>query len=178
MARPPTGSEALERARKGLAEAKTVDELRAAQAVVLPLIYGLSLEETAQIVGRSAGWVARQRRRYIKGELDFVTPSKRGGRRHQLLGEEEEFALVKRGIMLSAYAWSSTPRQKIRELIDARLSEPVADSTLDSIILRVARKTIPGGTASDLMQLSKPLTEKWLRERVLVQKKMGKKLAV
>lgn len=178
MARPPTGSEALERARKGLAEAKTVDELRAAQAVVLPLVYGLSLEQTAQIVGRSAGWVARQRRRYIKGELDFSFPSKRGGRRNQLFSEKEEFELVKRGIMLSTNPWSGTPRQKIRELVDARLSEPVADSTLDSIILRVARKTIPGGTGSDLMQLSRPLAEKWLRERVLVQKKMGKIFSV
>lgn len=178
MARPTTGSEALARAGKSLIEAKTVDELRTAQAVLLPLVYGLSLEDTAQIVGRSAGWVARERRRYIKGEVDFSSPSKRGGRRRQLLSEADELDLVQRGVMLSAYGWNEPPRHKIRELLEARLKRRVAESTLNSIILRVMRKIMPGVTGAELTYLSRPLTEKWLHERLLEQKKTGKKSAV
>ena len=42
MARPARGSENLELAREVLARAQTVEQLRQAQAVVLPLDYGLS----------------------------------------------------------------------------------------------------------------------------------------
>ncbi len=55
--------------------AKTIDELRQAQAVVLPLAYGLSLEHTAKIIGRSVVWTCRLRNRFlavISGELDSI----------------------------------------------------------------------------------------------------------
>lgn len=37
-------------AQKMIARARTIDELRQAQAVVLPLVYGLSLEQTARVI--------------------------------------------------------------------------------------------------------------------------------
>ena len=43
----------MEAARALLRHAKTADELRAAQAVLLPLELGLSLEQTAAAIGRS-----------------------------------------------------------------------------------------------------------------------------
>lgn len=177
MGRRPTGGHVLERALKDVSDAKTVEQLRTAQAVVLPLAFGLSLEQTAQVVGRSAAWVARERQRYIKGETLFSLPAGRGGRRNQLLSEEEELVIVKRGIMLGAYSWEAgAPRRAIRKLLEERIGRPIAESTFNSILSRVARKTIPGGVPGDLTQFNQMLTERWLRERVLAQEKKRKKL--
>ncbi len=51
MARPATGREFVEAAKERIAAAKTVDALRAAQALLLPLEFGLSLEQTATNIG-------------------------------------------------------------------------------------------------------------------------------
>ncbi len=92
MARPAGGAEALERARHSIAAAKTVAQLRQAQAVVLPLDYGLSIEQTAQATGLSPGWVCQLRRRFMQGRLapDTAAVTARGGRRHQNMSLEEE----------------------------------------------------------------------------------------
>ena len=59
MARPATGREFVETAKARIASAKTVDALRAAQALLLPLEFGLSLEQTAIVSGcRRAGRVS------------------------------------------------------------------------------------------------------------------------
>ena len=59
MARPARGAEVLEMAQEMILRAKTIDELRQAQAVVLPLAHGLSLDETAKAIGRSVTWHCR-----------------------------------------------------------------------------------------------------------------------
>jgi hypothetical protein len=66
MGRRASGSELLEVAKVTLAKAKTVEELRQAQAVVLPLEYGLSLEQTAQAIGVSVGWACQLRTRFVR----------------------------------------------------------------------------------------------------------------
>ncbi len=53
MARKPGGADQLETAKELLKTVKTADELRAAQAVVLPLELGLNMEQTAVAIGRS-----------------------------------------------------------------------------------------------------------------------------
>ena len=53
MARPFTGQGSLGAARKARDEARTVDELRIALAVLLPLEAGLNLAQTALVLGRS-----------------------------------------------------------------------------------------------------------------------------
>ena len=52
MARTARGAEVLEMAQEMIVRAKTIEELRQAQAVVLPLAHGLSLEETAKAIVR------------------------------------------------------------------------------------------------------------------------------
>ena len=52
MARKASGTEQLEVAMERLKKARTATELRAAQALVLPLALGLSLEQTALAIGR------------------------------------------------------------------------------------------------------------------------------
>jgi len=62
MSRPASGDEeVLLSARKAITSAKTVEQLRQAQAVVLPLDYGLSLADTAQVIGVLPGWACQLR---------------------------------------------------------------------------------------------------------------------
>ena len=88
MARPARGADHLEWARELLAQAQTVEHLRQAQAVVLPLDFGLSLEQTARAIGRSMPWTCRLRNRLLAGEIvgDGQRQS-RGGRRRQNISE-------------------------------------------------------------------------------------------
>jgi transposase len=92
MSRPASGNEEiLIRAREAIASAQTAEQLRQAQAVVLPLDYAMSLADTAQVIGVSQGWVCQLRRRFIRGQIagasDAPTP---GGRKRQNMSEEEE----------------------------------------------------------------------------------------
>ena len=64
MARKASGAEQLDAAMEQLKKARTGTELRAAQAIALPLLLGLSLEQTALAIGRSAGATCRIRTQY------------------------------------------------------------------------------------------------------------------
>ncbi len=91
MARPARGTEVLEMAQEMIRQAKTIDELRQAQAVVLPLAHGLSLDETARIIGRSVEWTCRLRNRFLAGETVGDGQRQRpGGRRRQNLSPLRE----------------------------------------------------------------------------------------
>jgi hypothetical protein len=91
MARTPTGNHVLPEALKAAADASTAEELRVALAVALPLQHGLSLKETAAVLGRSVGWVALHRKSFINGERRASSGNDRhGGRRNQLLPPDEE----------------------------------------------------------------------------------------
>ena len=50
-----------------IVKAVTVEQLRRAQAVVLPLLR-MSLEQTAVVTGLSVGWVSKQRNRFIQAK--------------------------------------------------------------------------------------------------------------
>ena len=77
MARLASGdSDILANARKAIASAQNLEQLRQAQSVVLPLAYGLSLAQTAQVIGVSPGGVCQLRRRFI---LDSAAPRVRHG---------------------------------------------------------------------------------------------------
>jgi hypothetical protein len=92
MARPATGDdETIETAKIAIMQATTLDELRQAQAVLLPLLYDLSLAQTAQAIGVSVGWACQLRRRFINGRFvgagGAATP---GGRKRQNMTVEQE----------------------------------------------------------------------------------------
>ena len=92
MSRPASGNaEVLMDARQAIASTRTVEQLRQAQAVVLPLDYGLSLADTAQVIGVSPGWACQLRRRFMHGQIagspDAPTA---GGRKRQNMSLEEE----------------------------------------------------------------------------------------
>lgn len=64
-------------------------------AVILPLLHGLSLRETASTLGRSHSWVATQRRKFI-ADPDYkrATSDRHGGRRNEIIPLDQEDALM------------------------------------------------------------------------------------
>lgn len=69
-------------------------EIRRALAVVLPVMHGLSLKETAELVGRSEVWIAKERLSFIQEQSSKTEHSQRGGRRNQLIPADEEDAFM------------------------------------------------------------------------------------
>lgn len=95
MARVSRGAEVMQMALEMIATARTVEELRQAQAVVLPVHCGLSLEQTAQAIGRSVAWTCRLRNRFLAGEtMGDGQRQRRGGRRRQNMTLEQERAVL------------------------------------------------------------------------------------
>lgn len=136
MARKPTGNEALEKAQLELTSATTIKQFQVAQAVVMPLLLGLTLTETASVIGKSPGWVARSRLSYIKKISEEKKPETRGGRRKPLLSLQKEFDFV-------AYAigWGEHRRvaRFLTETLEKALGRPVAISTSYRMIERVKK---------------------------------------
>jgi len=90
MARKARGQDLVEVAKAYVSKAKTAQALRQAQAVVFPLVYGMSLEKTAEAIGVSPGWACQLRNRFIKeGSVSDLNKA-RGGRRRENMTREEE----------------------------------------------------------------------------------------
>jgi hypothetical protein len=95
MSRKPSGSPAD--VSKALDTAKTTQsasELRSALALMLPVLHGLSLKETAVLVGRSETWVAKERQQFIQGTTHTLAEKAGRGRRNQLIPADEEDAFM------------------------------------------------------------------------------------
>ena len=90
MARTASGKDVLERAKEYLSKAKTADELRQAQTVILPLEYGFSIEQTAAATGISVRWASHLRIEFIRLGGLIPRKSSRGGRRRENLTPAEE----------------------------------------------------------------------------------------
>lgn len=143
--------------------AKNTDELRAAQAVLLPLL-GHSLTDTARVVGKDRYWVSRTRNRVLSGGPLTV---QHGGRRRSLLTEEAELAFVLKALANSSGSSGQSPRQALRELLDERIPTWADDATITRLMNRVAPKLFPGIQGADLDRLSKALRSFWWGARVL-----------
>jgi len=95
MARKARGRDLLDQAKGCLSKAKTAEELRQAQAVVMPLEFGLSMEQTARAIGVSTGWACQLRNRFIReGAIPRKDKPSRGGRRRENMSPEEEKAFL------------------------------------------------------------------------------------
>lgn len=106
MARIARGEELIESALAVIASATTVEQLRQAQAVAMPLC-GLSLEMTAKLTGLSAGWVSKSRNRFLRGKpVGDASEPARGGRRRQHFSVEQEAKLLEHIVMaLDGTGW-------------------------------------------------------------------------
>jgi transposase len=136
MARIARGREVVEDALQAIAHAATVEQLRQAQAVVLPLLFEMSLEQTAQITGLSVSWVSKQRNRFIQGKPvgDASVPA-RGGRHRQNFSVEEEAALLE-PLLEQAKEGGVLVVGQIKPHIEAALGRSMAQSSLYALLHR------------------------------------------
>jgi transposase len=152
----------LERAQRALREARTVEELRQAQAVVLPLQCGLSIEKTAAVLGVSRGWACQLRRRFIAaGRLVRREPGPEAKRQRARLTLEQEAELLA-PFLEQAQGGQILVAAQIRKALEARLARPVSLSTVYNLLHRHGwRKLAP----DRIHPLADPvLQERWKKK--------------
>lgn len=137
MARKASGTKQLEIAMERLKKAKTAAELRAAQAIVLPLVLGLSLEQTARAIGRSVGVTCRMRTRYDQatGEEKKTTRSKCELRNRAKASLEQEARILEE-VLSEAATGGVVIVPPLKPAVEARLGKPLALSTLYQMLAR------------------------------------------
>lgn len=137
MARKASGADQLARARLALRTAKSADELRAAQAVVLPLALGLSLKQTAQAIGRSVSATCSLRIRYCqvaRGERDPAR-GKRALRNRANLAWQREARIIEKALKAAAHDGGAlVPALKVK--VEKALGKPIALSTIYRMLAR------------------------------------------
>ncbi len=136
MARTPRGKEVLEKARELLSKARMADELRRAQAVVLPLEFGFSMERTAAIIGVSKGWASQLRTQFIRAGGERADKKRlRGGRRRENMSYEEEVTFL--GPFLEKAAQGGIlVVGEIKEELDKRLGRRTALASTYNLLHR------------------------------------------
>jgi transposase len=81
----------VQQAQAALREAKTLEQFRCAQAVLLPALLGSTLEQTAALLGVGRATAARLQGRFRSGQSPGAAVAKRwGGRRRALMSLERE----------------------------------------------------------------------------------------
>ena len=121
---------------KGLKRAKTVSDLRRAQAVAFPDRFGVDLQMTGEMIGKSRTSVARLRREFVAWARGKELPDSHwGGRRRQNMTRDEEARIVapffhtaKKGGILTV--------SPIREAYEQAVGHRVPDSTIYRVLAR------------------------------------------
>ncbi len=148
MARRAGGADELEWAREQVAKARSADELRQAQAILLPLEPGLSLEQTALAIGRSVSLTCklRNRRRRERAEEIPIKRKKRELRNHALATLEREAALLD-SVLMQAASGGVVVIPQLKPAFEARLGKPMALSTLYRMLARHGWRKLAPDTA-------------------------------
>jgi hypothetical protein len=143
--------------------ARTAEELRAAQAVLMPML-GYSLADTAAVLGRSRHWVSRVRNSMMRGK---PPPNRHGGRRKAILTEDEELGLVRAAIEKDVWFNDRKPlRTYLRDALESKDGGPPSESTLTAILGRAAVHILENkkATGADLEWLASFLARMWHAE--------------
>jgi transposase len=137
VARRPGGLEHADEARELLLKARTPDELRTAQAVLLPLWLGLSIEQTALAIGRSVGATSAMRIRFCRVAAGEVSAprSKHELRNRAHASLQEEKALLAR---VCGHARQAPPTliARLRQAMQLQFGKPVALSSVYRLLQR------------------------------------------
>ena len=148
MARKPSGSDQVAGARELLRSAKTAEELRTAQAVLLPLELGLSLEQTAKAIGRSVGATCTLRTRYCKiARHEREAPRSKRMLRNRANATLEREAQILDEALKDAMRGGVVVVPPLREQIAQRLGKPVALSTIYRMLARNGWRKLAPDTA-------------------------------
>lgn len=109
--------------------ARTVEEVRCAQAVLLPMVAGRTLEQTAALLGVGRATVPRLRARFRQMALGQGTRRQWGGRRRALMSLEEERQFLapwmeqsQRGEMLVVSPLRAALAQKLGRRVSASVA--------------------------------------------------------
>ena len=96
MARTTTYEELeIQEAVRLVESAKTLQQLRQGQAILIPALTGASMEATARILGLGRNQVCVMRRKFREqGGTTYSDKDRRGGRHRELLNPDEEKAFL------------------------------------------------------------------------------------
>ena len=136
MARPATGREFVETAKARIASAKTVDALRAAQALLLPLEFGLSLEQTATVIGLSKSRTGKLRTRFQRIECGIEQiKTKKGLRNHARMSLDEEVKFLA-PFITKAQDTDVLPIPELKAELERRTGRKVSMSAVYQLLRR------------------------------------------
>jgi len=144
MARPASGKDVLVTAKQAVTKARTAEELRQAQAVILPLEYGLSMDQVADVLGISKSWACKLRMRFIQSGGRQEKPKRnRGGRRRENMSKEEEVAFLTPFFDKAAHGGILIVSE-IKQSLDVRLGRTTALASTYNLLHRHSwRKLAP-----------------------------------
>lgn len=134
----------VKRAQLTAATSTSVESWRQCQAVLLPALFGASLEHTAAVLGVGRATVARLQTSFRKqGPGESTRARNWGGRRQSLLTPEEEVEFLKPWLE-SAAAGHLVVVSPIRAALAQRLGQPVKPSVIYRLLARHGwRKVAP-----------------------------------
>ena len=134
----------VKRAQLTAATSTSVESLRQCQAVLLPALFGATLEQTADVLGVGRATVARLQAAFRKQTSALPTAARNwGGRRQSLLTEEEERAFLKPWLERAATGHLVVV-SPIRAALAQRLGQPVKPSVVYRLLARHGwRKVAP-----------------------------------
>lgn len=137
MARTPSGSEHIQAARELLRTAQTAAQMRQAQAVLLPLELGLSLEQTARAIGRSVGATCNMRTRFMAiSDGRRAVPRSKHDLRNRASATLEREASILDEVLQGAADGAVLVVPQLKSAIEARLGKPLALSSVYRMLAR------------------------------------------
>jgi len=164
MSRPRRIDQTLvARAQELVATATDLHQLRAAQAVLLPALFGASLEKTAALLGVGRATVPRLQAQFGAQLSRQTIPRKSwGGRRHALLSVAEEKEFVARW-RAKAEAGELIVLSPMRADLEKKLGRKVAPEVFYRLVRRQCwRKVAP---ATRHPKSDPVLQEEWKKKR-------------
>lgn len=134
----------VKRAQLTAATSTSVESLRQSQAILLPALFGATLEETATALGVGRATVARLQAAFRKKKTALPAPPPNwGGRRQALLTQEEESTFLKPWLEKAA-AGNLVVVSPIRAALAQQLGQPVKPSVVYRLLARHGwRKVAP-----------------------------------
>jgi transposase len=137
MARTAGGMDELAWAREQVAKARSAEDLRQAQAVLLPLELGLSLEQTASAIGRSLSMTCKLRNRRRRELAQEIAPKKhkRQLRNHAHASLDKEAAALDQ-VLAKASEGGIVVVPQLRPALEKALGKSLHLSTLYRMLAR------------------------------------------
>ena len=148
MARTAGGGKDLAWAREQVCKARSADDLRHAQAILLPLELGLSLEQTALAIGRSVSLTCKLRNRKQRERTNEipVRKTKRELRNRAAATLVQEAALLDQ-VLAEASGGGVVVIPSLKPAFEKALGREIASSTLYRMLARHGWRKLAPDTA-------------------------------